>query len=149
MKLPERWRWLDDLGADERGTGGQAARRRAGRGGVARRGRDRGGTVQHRQVGARLIGEEAGEALPVDVIQGLLRAGVQRLSAHQQPSALRPRVDVDQPGELGDGCAVAVGPVGADRRCPRVGVVADRADRLFDLRAVRTDTENSTLAAWA
>lgn len=41
--------------------------------------------IQHLQVGGRLVGEKAGEEVAVDIVEGLLRAGVQRLAAYQQP----------------------------------------------------------------
>jgi hypothetical protein len=36
-------------------------------------------------VGLGLVGEERGEPEPVDVVEGLLRAGVQRFATHDQP----------------------------------------------------------------
>lgn len=41
--------------------------------------------VEPRDVEVGLVGEERGEPVAVDVVEGLLRAGVQRFAAHHQP----------------------------------------------------------------
>jgi hypothetical protein len=67
--------------------------------------------VEHGDVGVGLVGEKRGEPVPVDVVEGLLRAGVQRFTTHDQPRPFRPGRQIDQIGDLRDrrtlaGCAL-------------------------------------------
>jgi hypothetical protein len=52
-------------------------------------------------------GEEGGEAVPVDVVERLLGAGMQRLAAHEQAGAVGVAGQVDPSAGLGDRRAVA------------------------------------------
>ena len=73
---------------------------------------------QRRDVGAVLVGDEALEAMAVEVGEGELRAGVWALAPADQPRALRPAFEVDVVGQLGDPRAVSRLPVSVDRSRP-------------------------------
>ena len=63
--------------------------------------------LQHGDVRAVLVGDEALEAMPVEVGEGELRAGMRTLAPADQPGSLRPAVEVDLAGQLGHPRAVA------------------------------------------
>ena len=66
------------------------------------------------------VGDEHLEAVPVDVGEGELCAGVGFFAADDHPGAVGPARQVDQVGDLGDlGVVAFVGAVGGDRRPPR------------------------------
>ena len=64
--------------------------------------------VQERSVPARGIGQERGDPVPVDIEQGRLRAGVQRLGAEEQVRARRVIRERDDVGGVDD---PRIGPV--------------------------------------
>src|ERR1700677_2008954 len=97
------------------------------------------GRLERGDIGVGLIGDEALEAMTVEVGEGELRAGVWALAAADQPGALRPAVQVHQARELRHPCPVAWLAVLVDRWCPSVlGKGEDLlADRLVDRVAQR------------
>lgn len=88
--------------------------------------------VQHGQVGVGGVGEDADEAVAVDVGEGLLGAGMQRLAADQQPAVLGPVAQVDVAGELGDRCSLARLAVLPGRGGPAGGVGVGGPDGRVD-----------------
>ena len=63
------------------------------------------------------VGDEHLEAVPVDVGEGELRAGMWVFATHDHPGAVGPARQVDQVGDLGDlGVVAFIGAVGGDRR---------------------------------
>src|SRR5260370_945364 len=95
------------------GRGGGSVLRGPGRRGVGAMGRLEGGDVL-----AVLVGDEALEAVPVDVGEGELRAGVGTLAPADQPGSLRPTLEVDLAGQLGNPGAVTRLAIGVDRGLP-------------------------------
>jgi hypothetical protein len=66
-------------------------------------------TLDGDDVDLGLVGEHGGEPTAVDVVDGLLRAGVGRFAAHDQPRAGGPAIrQGDGVGELGDVGSVAL-----------------------------------------
>jgi hypothetical protein len=66
-------------------------------------------------------GGEAGEPVPVDVGEPQLRAGVRALLADDDPHAIRPAIQVQQAGQLGDPRAGPDEAVSVVGRGPRPG----------------------------
>jgi len=54
--------------------------------------------LQHGQIAVFLVGDKALEAVPVDVGEAQLGAGMRALAADEQARALRPRVEADVAG---------------------------------------------------
>jgi hypothetical protein len=92
-------------------------------------------------VGIGLVGEHGGEPGAVDVVDGLLRAGVERFAADDQPGLVGPALGQgDTVAELADGRAGARLAVLGDGPGPgRLGQVADGG--LDRLQALETDRE--------
>ena len=72
---------------------------------------------------ARGVGDEAGDAVAVDVGEGELRAGMWAFLPQDHPAAGGPPRQVQQVRDLGDPGAVPDGAVGVDRRGPHVDAV--------------------------
>lgn len=84
--------------------------------------------VEGGEITIGLVGGNGGEAVAVLVVEGLLRPGMQRFAAHDQPRAGRERRQVDQAGGLGHASALADFAVLAARRCPRARIGVQRPD---------------------
>ena len=69
--------------------------------------------------------------MPVDVGEGQLRAGVRALTAHDHARTLRPVIELEPVGDLGDLRALALLAVLAQRGAPRI--VGQREDRAAHL----------------
>lgn len=78
--------------------------------------------IEGGDVGVLLVGEERGEPKPVDVVEGLLRSGMQRFAAHDQPRPSWPPRQLHKVGDLGH-CSFAAWPATLGERLDRTVVV--------------------------
>ena len=77
-----------------------------------------GAGFQSGDVVAALIGEKRLVAVPVDIGEAQLGAGVRALAADDQPSVLGPRAELDLFGQLGDPGTIARTAIAVQRRPP-------------------------------
>jgi hypothetical protein len=96
-------------------------------------------SFERSDVGVGLVGDEALEAMPVQIGERELRAGMRTLATADQPRPIRPIGKVDLAGQLGRPRPVTRLAVLAYRRPPRRFIQRQQrlADRLGELVAER------------
>ena len=93
-----------------------------------------------------LVGEDRLEAMPVQIGERQLRAGVRALAAHQHPRPRRPAREVKLLGDLGD---LSVGPIGAvlvSEQTQSLSAILVIAARTGSVRS--KPTEKRIFASW-